>query len=44
MKELFQRIEENNSGVYRLQELDIFYYDQDSKLITGSLIRRIVKL
>ena len=43
MKVLSQRIKEFYSSVYRSQELDILYNNQDSKLMTGLLIRRIVK-
>ena len=44
MKVLSQRIKELYSSVYRSQELDVLYNNQDSKLMTDSLIRRIVEL
>ena len=43
MKVLSRRIKEFYSSVYRLQELDILYNNQDSKLMTDLLIERIVK-
>ena len=44
MKVLSQRIKEFYSSVYRSQELDVLYNNQDSKLITDLLIERIVEL
>ena len=44
MKVLSQRIKEFYSSVYRSQELDILYDNQDSKSITDLLIREIIKL
>ena len=43
MKVLSWEIEELYSSVYRSQELDILYDNQDFKLITDLLIERIVE-
>ena len=44
IKVLSQRIKEFYSSIYESQELDILYNNQGFKLMTGSLIREIVKL
>ena len=44
MKVLSKRIKELYSSVYRSQELDILYNNQDSESITDLLIRRIIEL
>ena len=44
MKVLSREIEELYSSVYRSQELDILYNNQDSKSTTSLLIREIIKL